>query len=146
MKICGYDCNFYSFFKVKYLDAWTQEPSSKLTATIRTELKSHKESFENATGLDPNILADLKEFQHVVTLLNQSLDRVEKQFIKEVITAVPAKNENTSLLDENADKSKAMGVLGEQIIVEKVDALLQHVRSLKKERVEILEEISAKVS
>ena len=127
------------------MEKWAQEPSASLTSVMRNELKSHRESYEKAVLLDAPITSDLKESGNIINILNHPIEKVESYLVNCITSSVPFMN-NGSLLDDNTsnDNSK-IGVLGERISIEKINALLQHLRSLKKDRSNILEEIKEKV-
>jgi hypothetical protein len=125
------------------MNSWTQEPSAKLTSTIRNELKAHKESYQNAVSLDDPIIKELDSSKNIIAILNRSVDNLKTYLINCIVSAIPF-NGKESLLDENVAK-KETGLLGEQISVEKIDSLINLLRSLKKDRATILDEMKEKV-
>ena len=96
--------------------------------------------------LDGPIEQALKEHESIVSILNQSLDMVEKNFVQEIAKAVPLdKFKQGNLVDQEPGKTKEFGLLGEQLAVEKVEALVSHLKTLKEERIQIIKELSEKV-
>jgi hypothetical protein len=127
------------------MNSWTQEPSATLTSTIRNELKAHRESYQKAVPLDDPIVKELDNSKNIIAILNRSVDDLKTYLINCIVSAIPF-NDNNSLLDENAaKKDPKVGVLGEQISIEKIDSLIHLLRSLKSDRANILEEIKEKV-
>lgn len=127
------------------MNSWTQEPSATVNATMRSELRAHKESYEKAVPLDNPIIKELEESKNIIDILNRPVDSLETYLVDIIVSAIPF-DEKNSLLDENASKEESkIGLLGEQISIEKIDSLIQHLRSLKSDRATILEEMKEKV-
>ena len=127
------------------MNSWTQEPSAVLNSRMRNELKDHKEFYQKAVPLDNPIIKDLEDSKNIITILNRPVDKLHTYLVDCIVSAVPF-NDNDSLLDENAAKNDLkMGHLGEQISIEKIDSLIQHLRTLKKDRARILDTIKENV-
>lgn len=127
------------------MNSWTQEPSAVLNSRMRNELKDRKEFYQKAVPLDVPIIKDLEDSKNIIAILNRPVDKLHTYLVDCIVSAVPF-NGNDSLLDENAAKNDLkMGHLGEQISIEKIDSLIQHLRTLKKDRARILDTIKENV-
>ncbi|TPX40515.1 hypothetical protein SeMB42_g05962 [Synchytrium endobioticum] len=135
--------------RVKYMDLWTQEPSGRITSTLRADIRRHRESFDQAAGTDNSLLQRVAESTRETADLRQSIEHVESVFANVVLADIgnQAKVKEANLMDDDGvtiNGTKGLNVLGEQMVVEKLDQLLSRLRSLKKERVEFLDELKQK--
>ncbi|KNC98241.1 uncharacterized protein SPPG_06641 [Spizellomyces punctatus DAOM BR117] len=132
--------------RVKFVERWTQEPSAQLTSRIREDVRQHRDSFEKALATDGALMAGLEESRMNIDILKRRSEDVEAIFVERLITAAPTKKDNVAnLLDENVDGGAGFGVLNEQILIEKMDGLLSRLRTLKKERNDLIDELKAKL-
>ncbi|TPX75068.1 hypothetical protein CcCBS67573_g03669 [Chytriomyces confervae] len=134
--------------RVKYMNSWTQEPSVKLTAQIRHDVRSHRESFDKALATDQGLLARLNQCRRDVAIMSRPLDEVQSVFaemIRAVATLTKADVAVGNLIDEDLGSGDGLGKLGEQITVEKLDGMIQRLRTSKTERASTLNEFKTKV-
>ncbi|KAJ3082965.1 bck1-like resistance to osmotic shock [Quaeritorhiza haematococci] len=132
--------------RVKYMNQWKQEPSAKLTSHMRQDIRQHRESYEKALSTDQTLLARLKETRADIDILKRPIEEVESIFAERIMGAAGTPNKPKSgpnLMDENVGEG-GLGVLGEQLMFEKLDNILNRLRALKKERVGLVEELKAK--
>ncbi|KAI8918833.1 BRO1-like domain-containing protein [Entophlyctis helioformis] len=150
--------------RVKYMDQWTMEPSFKLTTGMRTDIRTQRESLEKAGETDKGVQHRAKELKPFLALFTRPLADVETHFAETIYRSAPLsrrEDRRMSLLDENVDAATSssrasgrtsvasngsasgdgLGVLGEQIVIEKIDGILGRLRSLKHERSELVEEL-----
>ncbi|KAJ3411416.1 bck1-like resistance to osmotic shock [Chytridiales sp. JEL 0842] len=135
--------------RVKYIDRWPQEPSAKLTSQIRHDIRQHRESFEKAMSTDHSLVARLNECRRDVSLLCRPLDEVESIFAEKLMAAAPAPKKDSNvgnLLDaETTTPEDGFGILNEQVLLEKMDNVLNRLKSLKAERTQVLTDLKAKI-
>ncbi|RKO91970.1 BRO1-like domain-containing protein [Blyttiomyces helicus] len=134
--------------RVKYAEKWTQEPSSKLTSQIRAGIRQHRDSFEKALSTDQALLSWLNESKPDIEILKRPIDEVESIFAERILEAGPAsrKSKNVAnLIDDVGGSENGLGVLEEQIVIEKLDGILTRLRALKKERTDVLEELKTRL-
>ncbi|KAI9095615.1 BRO1-like domain-containing protein [Phlyctochytrium arcticum] len=133
----------------KFGEQWTQEPSVKLTSRFRDDIRQHRESFEKAMSTDGALISGLDVSRSVIDMLRQHPDKVEISFAERVIASAPNNTAGTpigNLIDETVDGgSGGFGVLNEQILIEKMDGLLSRLRTLKRERHDLIDELKAKL-
>ncbi|TPX33881.1 hypothetical protein SmJEL517_g03330 [Synchytrium microbalum] len=141
--------------RVKYMDQWTQEPSGRLTSTLRSDIRRHRESFDQAASTDTALLQRVSESRREIGDLRRNSDELESIFAEIVLlnnTTTSGKQAApvVSLLDDDGSASagvsngKGLNTLGEQMVVEKLDQLLSRLRGLKMERAEIIEDLKQK--
>ncbi|KAL5032446.1 hypothetical protein BDV3_001013 [Batrachochytrium dendrobatidis] len=142
--------------RVKYMDQWTMEPSFKLVAKHRKDLREYCESSEKAKETDKVMMKQIEGIQGFLALFTCSIKELEKNLADAVVSAggssmaaaSTGSSQNISLLDECIDgtpSSDGLGALGEQIVLEKIDGILQRLRALKKARSDLVEDLKQKL-
>ena len=134
--------------RVKYMDLWIQEPSFKLSAPMRQELRDCQDKLNRASETDKSLWAKIESISPFLELFKTSVENVQTQFVRSVVGNVSSADKDhprASLIDEDVDKNDGLGILGEQIIIEKLDATLNRLKSLKKERLDLVEELKKKL-
>ncbi|KAI8909543.1 BRO1-like domain-containing protein [Gorgonomyces haynaldii] len=121
-----------------YLSEWTQEPSIKLSQFMHQDLSKMRQNLEQAEQTDNRVFTALSQHQELVSLFQMPLDQIHHAFSAQL----KVKEKRPSLIDESLNKNE-MGLLGEQIMVEKLDSMLQRLLNLKKERKTLLGEMKA---
>ncbi|KAJ3016455.1 bck1-like resistance to osmotic shock [Thoreauomyces humboldtii] len=136
-----HDCETY---RAKFGELWRQEPSAKLTAKMREDIRQHRDSFEKANATDGLHEAGLKDSQANIDILRREPNEVHAALV-ELVTSAPSKrgSQVANLIDGADDNSGGFGVLNEQIMIEKMDGLLVRLRALKKERTDLVEELKS---
>ncbi|KAJ1341162.1 hypothetical protein BSLG_004228 [Batrachochytrium salamandrivorans] len=144
--------------RVKYMDQWTMEPSFKLATSYRQEIREYHESLDKANETDKGLKKRITDTSAFVELFSRPYTEVESHFSKAISNAAglatstaPADRQaekQISLLDERVDgipTADGLGVLGEQIVIEKIDGILNRLRVLKKSRGDLVEELKKKL-
>ncbi|KAJ3172308.1 bck1-like resistance to osmotic shock [Irineochytrium annulatum] len=138
--------------RIKYMNQWTQEPSAKLTSQIRLDIRQNRESFEKALATDQALVARLNDVRRETAVLGRPLEEIESIFAERVMQATPPPDKSPkvgNLLEDipgsTGSVNGGLGVLEEQIILEKIDNMMSRLRGLKNERVAAVAELKAKV-
>ncbi|KAI8919290.1 BRO1-like domain-containing protein [Powellomyces hirtus] len=133
--------------RAKFNELWSQEPSGQLTSRMREEIRQHRDSFEKAMGTDGVLQGNLEESKSIIDILRRPRDGIEASFAERLSTSGSAKrgSQIANLIDGTDDGSAGLGILNEQIMIEKMDGLLSRLRSLKKERSDLVEELKTKL-
>jgi programmed cell death 6-interacting protein len=131
----------------KYGGEWTQQPSSRLTSTLRSDIKSYRDTVDEAAGSDTQLTATARQYEaefeemraagdsgEADVLYQQALIRSGSKFDK------PAQA-TESLLDE--DFSDSGPSVADQIA--KVEDLLRKLNLVKRERMQVLKDLKEKV-
>lgn len=154
----------------KYGSDWTQQPSSRLTAIFRTDLRSHRDTIDEAANTDAQLTATMRQYQSDFEEMRAAgeADEADVLFQKALIKGGAGKEsknrqgrrsssgsksgpENQSrsshdddqhLLDE--DYSQAGPSVADQIA--RVEELLKKLNLIKRERAQVLTDLKERVS
>ncbi|KXJ95697.1 BRO1-like domain-domain-containing protein [Microdochium bolleyi] len=134
----------------KYESEWTQQPSSRLTTTLRGNVRNYREALDEASRSDGQLYAkfrqneaDIEEMRHAA-----QQDRVD-EFFQRAIQRVRGKSSTTTsptgvepnLLDTDFEDD-SMSV-AEQI--NRVEDILKKLNLVKRERNQVLKDLKEKV-
>lgn len=119
----------------------------QFTAKIRDDVRQHREAYDKAIATDLTLMSGLEESKSNIDILKRQLEDVESIFVERLMFSTSSRKSSKvgSLIDDTVDGSGGFGVLNEQILIEKMDGLLSRLRSLKKERADVLQELKTKV-
>ncbi|GAA6016188.1 hypothetical protein JCM11491_003763 [Sporobolomyces phaffii] len=130
--------------RTKYGHLWEQDPSSLSTRSFRQDLKSHRESLDQASGSDlqaKNLWSGIRG--DVGIMIDQSGNKLERAFVDAVSNRGGGANE-VNLLD--ADFSKEDGEDEEtRRKAETISEALVRLNKIKKERADVLRDLKEKV-
>ncbi|KAI9003605.1 BRO1-like domain-containing protein [Gaertneriomyces semiglobifer] len=126
----------FSSMQQKYGNEWAQSPSHPHTSRMREDLKTHRTNFERADVTDTALFTTWSQTEP--TLHNLKLAPGELQ------SAVLASMEHISSVGNLID-SDGFSALDEQVLIEKIEGIMQRLRGLKKERAELVDELKGKI-
>ncbi|KAJ9155030.1 Vacuolar protein-sorting protein BRO1 [Pleurostoma richardsiae] len=134
----------------KYEGEWTQQPSSRLTSTLRGDIRNYREALDEASRSDGQLAAKLRqnqnEFEEMRTAsqagdVDGFFQRALSKFRGRSSNAVSPAGEQPNLLDEDFDDSSPSVM--EQI--RKVEEILKKLNLIKRERNQVLKDLKDKV-
>lgn len=132
----------------KYESEWTQQPSSRLTATLRSDIRNYREALEEAGRSDGQLATKLRlnegEFGEMRSAAEGGeVDALFQQAVKKVRKSSSANSPSTepNLLDADFDDGGPSVV--EQIA--KVEDILKKLNLIKRERIQVLKDLKEKV-
>lgn len=130
--------------RVKYGDDWTQEPSGMSTAGFRQDLRNHRETLDQAAQSDGQLLRQLDTIhKDIATMRNpQALETLFAEALTSPQQTEKAASE-TTLLDLDIDVG--MGNKSMDVKVSKVEAILEKLDKIEKDRNATLEDLKEKV-
>ncbi|PGH03719.1 vacuolar protein-sorting protein bro1 [Helicocarpus griseus UAMH5409] len=139
----------------KYGADWTQQPSSRLTSTLRSDLRSYRDTIDEASSSDSQLLVNLRQHEADFDEMRSAGETDEADvlfqsaFIKaggkhgkgrnghgSPYTSVP----ETSLIDEDFEAENSVA---EQI--SRVEELVRKLNLVKRDRNQILKDLKEKV-
>lgn len=132
----------------KYENEWTQQPSARLTSTLRSDIRNYKDALEEAARSDGQLATKLRqnenEFDEMRTAAQSA--EIDALFQRAVSKGRKTSNSNSpstepNLLDADFDDSGPSVV--EQIA--KVEDILKRLNLIKRERVQVLKDLKEKV-
>lgn len=137
----------------KYSGDWTQQPSSRLTSTLRNDIRSYRDAIEEASRSDSRLFASARQYGSDFDEMRSAgeTDEADVLYQQAMIKAGASRNQGKnggdypgkegSLLDDDYE-GKGITV-PEQI--EKVEDLLQKLNLIKRERLQVLKDLKEKV-
>lgn len=136
----------------KYGPEWTQQPSSRLTQTLRTDARSYKSAVEEASTSDAQLYSTYRQYESDMDEMRSAgeTDEADVLYQRAMIKAgagkkgiqSPAAFDEGNLLDDDfADDSQQS--VAEQI--ERVEALINKLQLVKRERAQVLKDLKEKV-
>lgn len=129
----------------KYGDEWTQQPSSRLTATLRADIKNYRQAIEEASTSDAQLYSTLRQNESDFDEMRSAgeTDEADVLYQRALIKAGAAKGKgeaSETLLDDDFDSGPSVA---EQIAG--IEELLKKLRLVKKEREQVLKDLKEKV-
>jgi hypothetical protein len=131
----------------KYESDWTQQPSSRLTTTLRGDVRNYREALDEAGRSDGQLATKLRQNEaefHEMRAAAESgeVDALFQRAVKKVrksSSASPSSEPN--LLDADFDDGGPSVV--DQIV--KVEDILKKLNLIKRERIQVLKDLKEKV-
>ncbi|KAK4450037.1 vacuolar protein-sorting protein bro-1 [Podospora aff. communis PSN243] len=131
----------------KWESDWTQQPSARLTVTLRSDIRNYREALEEAarsdTQLGMKLRANETEFDEMrAAVLDGDIDGL---FQRAVSRGRKASNQNSPATEQNlldADFDDGGPSVMEQIA--KVEDILKRLTLIKRERVQVLKDLKEK--
>ena len=139
----------------KYGAEWTQQPSSRLSATLRNDIKNYRGAVDEAGSSDAQLQSTCRQYEQDFEEMRRAgeSDEADVLYQKAMIQAGALNNRdqigsshgNTSpegnLLDDDFEDGSAS--VADQIA--KVESLLQKLNLIKRERSQVLKDLKEKV-
>lgn len=134
--------------RAKYGADWTQQPSSRLTSTLRADIKSYRDTVDEAAASDAQLIATARQYEADFEEMRKAGERGEadvlyqQALIRAGSGSKPSKNaDEGSLLDEDYGE----GGLSVADQIAKVEDLLRKLNLVKRERMQVLKDLKEKV-
>ncbi|KAL2137440.1 hypothetical protein VTI74DRAFT_61 [Chaetomium olivicolor] len=131
----------------KYESEWTQQPSSRLTTTLRSDIRNYREALDEAGRSDGQLAAKLRQNEHEFDEMRSAaqhgeVDALFQRAVKKVRKSSSANSPSTepNLLDADFDDAGPSVV--EQIA--KVEDILKKLNLIKRERIQVLKDLKEK--
>lgn len=138
----------------KYGSEWTQQPSSRLTSTLRTDTRSYRSAVEEASSSDAQLYTTLRQYESDFDEMRSAgeTDEADVLYQRAMIKAGAGKKgvsspgglgtEEGNLLDEDFEDDGRQSV-AEQI--ERVEEMMRKLQLVKRERAQVLKDLKEKV-
>ncbi|KAK4986237.1 bck1-like resistance to osmotic shock [Elasticomyces elasticus] len=141
----------------KYGGEWTQQPSSRLTATLRSDIRNYRGAIEEAASSDAQLYGTFRQYESDFDEMRSAgeTDEADVLYQRAMIKAGVAKGKNRpgigspmsggsnegNLLDDLEDEGSAS--VAEQIAT--VEELLRKLNLIKRERQQVLKDLKDKM-
>lgn len=135
----------------KYADEWTQQPSSRLTTTLRGDIKSYRDALEEAMRSDKQLSLKLRQneadFDEMrLAIQNDTLDQLFQRAVAQA-KGKASHNASPSTAQPNLlDADFGEGGLSVVDQIGRVEEILKQLNQVKKERNQVLKDLKEKVS
>lgn len=134
----------------KYESEWTQQPSGRLTTTLRGDIRNYREALNEAAKSDSQLAAKLQQNQDVFEEMrsaaqNGEVDALFQRAVSKVRSnagGVGSPAAEPNLLDADFDDSTP-SVMDQ---IKKVEDILKKLNLIKRERNQVLKDLKDKVS
>ncbi|KYG46391.1 hypothetical protein M433DRAFT_142991 [Acidomyces richmondensis BFW] len=138
----------------KYGAEWTQQPSSRLTTTLRTDARSYRAAVEEASTSDAQLYASFRQHETEFDELRSAgeTDEADVLYQRAMIKAAAGRKvgavgspgaEEGNLLDEDFTADEGRQSVAEQI--ERVEKLMEKLQAVKRERAQVLKDLKDKI-
>jgi len=130
----------------KYGSDWAQQPSSRLASTLRTDIKSYRDTVDEASNSDKQLMATARQYEADFEEMRKAGERDEADVLYQqaLIKAGAQGSKKTiqsNLLDE--DYGEGGTSVAEQIAA--VEEILRKLNLVKRERMQVLKDLKDKV-
>ncbi|KAL1841833.1 hypothetical protein VTJ49DRAFT_6510 [Mycothermus thermophilus] len=131
----------------KYESEWTQQPSSRLTTTLRNDIRSYRDALEEAASSDNQLAAKLRQNQNEFDEMRAAAQtgEINAFFQRAVKKARKSSSHSPSSAEPNlldADFDDGGPTVVEQIA--KVEDILKKLNLIKRERMQVLKDLKEK--
>ncbi|KAL5113846.1 bck1-like resistance to osmotic shock [Pleosporales sp. CAS-2024a] len=131
----------------KYGAEWTQQPSSRLTATLRSDVRNYRGAIEEASNSDAQLYSTFRQCEADFDEMRSAgeTDEADVLYSRAMVKAGASKGKSPrpaegSLIDDDIDEGPTVA---DQIGA--VEDLLRKLNLVKKERTQILKDLKEKV-
>ncbi len=132
----------------KYGGEWTQQPSSRLTSTLRSDIKNYRDTVDEAASSDNQLLGTARQYEGDFEEMSVAGERGEPDILyQQAMIKAGTRNDKPrhgsegNLLDE--DYGEGGPSVAEQI--NRVEDLLKKLNLVKRERMQVLKDLKEKV-
>lgn len=131
----------------KYGGEWTQQPSSRLTATLRSDIRNYRGAIEEASTSDAQLYSTFRQYEADFDEMRSAgeTDEADVLYSRAMVKAGATKGQTPrpaegNLLDDDFVDGPSVA---DQIA--SVEELLRRLNLIKKERVQVLKDLKDKV-
>ncbi|KAI7068184.1 BRO1-domain-containing protein, partial [Hortaea werneckii] len=142
----------------KYGGEWTQQPSIRLTSTLRTDARSYRQAVEEASTSDAQLYSSFRQFEADFDEMRSAgeTDEADVLYQRAMIKAGAGKGKNANgngmmspgteegnLLDDDFEQDEGRGSVAEQI--ERIEEVMRKLGLVKRERGQVLKDLKEKI-
>lgn len=133
----------------KYFDDWTQQPSSRLTQTLRGDIRSYREAVDAAVGSDNQLFGQYRSVRDDIEEMRSSGQRAEEGMVDSLWMSKAGALSNGFAGDRGGETLLDVdeGETGVTVLdqIERVEELLKKLNMIKRERAQVLKDLKEKV-
>lgn len=134
----------------KYEAEWTQQPSSRLTSTLRSDIRNYRDALEEASRSDVQLSSKMRQHEDDFDEMRSAAETDEADVLfQKALIQTGGKSRNNegpaaregNLLDDDFEE----GDLSVMDQVTKVEEILKKLNLIKRERAQVLKDLKEKV-
>lgn len=142
--------SFCEKMRSKYEGEWTQQPSSRLTSTLRSDIRNYRDALEEAARSDGQLYSKMRQYQSDFDEMSAAAESGEEDVLfQRALIQVGGKSRSNgspisgqgNLLDDDF-KDDELSVMDQ---VNKVEDILKKLNLIKRERAQVLKDLKEKV-
>ncbi|MCJ1249608.1 bck1-like resistance to osmotic shock [Trapelia coarctata] len=138
--------------RVKYGSDWTQQPSSRLSSTLRSDIRSYRGAMEEANSSDSQLLATARQYESDFDEMRSAgeTDEADVLYQRAMIKAGGSRGKGKSAMSPGAegnllDDDYGEGVPSVMDQIARIEDLLKKLNLIKRERMQVLKDLKDKV-
>jgi len=139
--------------RVKYGSDWTQQPSSRLNSTLRSDIHSYRGAMEEASSSDSQLLATARQYESDFDEMRSAgeTDEADVLYQRAMIKAGGNRGKGKSAMSPGAEGNlldEDYGEGGTSVMdqIARIEDLLKKLNLIKRERMQVLKDLKDKVS
>ena len=135
----------------KYEGEWTQQPSSRLTSTLRSDIRNYRDALEEAARSDSQLYSKMRQYEVDFDEMRSAGETAEADVLfQKALIQIGGKSRNNvgspigaegNLLDDDFED----GGLSVMDQIAKVEDILKKLNLIKRERAQVLKDLKEKV-
>ena len=140
----------------KYGGDWTQQPSSKLTSTLRSDVTSYGDAVEEASGSDSQLLYTSRQYESDFDEMRSAgeLDEADVLYQRALLNAGASRGKSRNGIGSPMTPSREGNLLDDDFgegglsvmeQIAKVEELLRKLDLIKRDRTQVLKDLKEKV-
>jgi programmed cell death 6-interacting protein len=133
----------------KYGADWTQQPSSRLTSTLRADIKSYRDTVDEAGNSDAQLFSTARQYEGDFEEMRNAGEQGEADVLYQqgLIKAGQSSKSRSRSGDEGTllDEDYGEGGISVADQIAKVEDLLKKLNLVKRERMQVLKDLKEKV-
>lgn len=135
--------------RAKYFDDWTQQPSSRLTQTLRGDIRSYREAVDAAVVSDNQLFGQYRVVRDDIEEMRSAGQRAEEGMVDGLWMSKVGSPTNGFAGDRGGETLLDVdeGETGVTVLdqIERVEELLKKLNMIKRERAQVLKDLKDKV-
>ncbi|MCJ1393123.1 bck1-like resistance to osmotic shock [Xylographa bjoerkii] len=138
--------------RVKHDPNWTQQPSSRLNSTLRSDIRSYRGAMEEANNSDVQLLTTSRQYESDFDEMRSAgeTDEADVLYQRAMIKAGGSRGKGKSTMSPGGEGNlldEDYGEGGTSVMdqIAKIEDLLKKLNLIKRDRVEVLKDLKEKV-
>ena len=138
--------------RVKYGSDWTQQPSSRLNSTLRSDIRSYRQAMEEASSSDSQLLSTSRQYESDFDEMRSAgeTDEADVLYQRAMIKASGSRGKGKNAMSPGSEGNlldEDYGEGGTSVMdqIARIEDLLKKLNLIKRERIQVLKDLKDKV-